>query len=276
MLLEAPGGDQVPPLRAVVEVVEPNAAQGRRFLGRAPERLRHEEGARLPGLGARRQPAPQRGGHLVGRVAPEPGDAEVERPIDEALPEAPERLTIGAAGIVHLGQVAPDDHLAGVGGIHGKGAHESPVARPPEPGRVPSHQGTVLRRVVHDQVDHDTEAHRPDRPDRVGERIDAPFPGARLEGRVEPVVFLDGVEAPREPRVTERVDVDPVEPHGAGTLGVRDPSVHGSHERREQVVDDRPHERSTLATRCQGRARRVLAFLHYEGSLPDWRVPTHI
>ena len=138
---------------------------------------------------------------------------------------------------------------------------------------MPSHQGTVLRRVVHDQVDHDTEAHRPDRPDRVGERIDAPFPGARLEGRVEPVVFLDGVEAPREPRVTERVDVDPVEPHGAGTLGVRDPSVHGSHERREQVVDHRHHEQNTLAIRRQGRARRVIAFLHYEGSLPDSRVP---
>ena len=146
--------------------------------------------------------------------------------------------------VVELGEVAPDRELARIDRIDRARRAQLAVGIAPEPLRMLLDQQRILGGVVDHQVHHHGEL----APRRgLGEAAQQPLGVAAVgEQRVQAIEVLDRVQAAREARVVERVDVEPVEAHGRDPVEMTLPGGHRPGEQRKEVVDPGSGHRQTL------------------------------
>ena len=245
VLLEQPRRAEVPPLRAVEHVVEARRLERQHLLGRAAQRLGEEAALRVEGLGLLEDRPPDLDRHLIGGIAAKALEAELQVMAHQLHPvldqgRARVRIVVG-----DLGEVAPDGELARIDRIDRARRVQLAIAVAPVPLRVLLDQDGVLGRVVEHQVHHRRDA-APGRGlgEALEQRIRRGVVGCQ-QG-VQPVVVLDRIEAAREARVVERVDVDPVEAHRRDPLEMIGPRRHRPGEQREEVVDPRARHGDSL------------------------------
>ncbi len=235
ILLEQPGGPEIPPFGAVEQIVEAGTPKRQDLVRGAAEGLGEEPAVRVGGLGRRDQGLPDLGRHLVGGIAAEALEAELQVVAHELHPAGGQRRPVARVVVVDLGEVAPDRVFARVDRIEGPRRAQLAVRLALEPLRVLLDQKRVLGSVVDHQIHH----HRDAAPGGgFGEgRQQQGGLAAVLQQRVQPVEILDRIQAAREARVVERVEVEPVEAHAGDPVEMAGPGRHRPGEQREEVVD---------------------------------------
>src|SRR4029453_6242540 len=93
--------------------------------------------------------------------------------------------------------------------------------------------------MVDHEIDHHLEAEVPHFLEHRPKLLDIGPVVVGGEGRMESIGVFDRIEAPREARIEDWIQVQPVEPHFAGPPGMRNPSIGRTDESGEEVVDDR-------------------------------------
>ena len=248
VLIEQPARPHVPPLRAVEQVVEAGAAQGQRFLEQRPQVLGHEQNvvALLPAGGDQRPPHRLR--HLIGSVAAEAADAELDvvpQIVGEVLDDADTRRPVT---VVDLGQIGPHRALAGVRRIDRIGRGQAAVGLVDEPLGVLLGQQRILRRVIDHEIHHHRDAAFRGHPDELAQLLVRRVAGAVGEQRIKPVVVLHCIEAAGEAGIVDRVQEDPVEAHLHDAIEVILPGDHGPRKQWEKVID--PHTLRHILLLC--------------------------
>ena len=197
VLLEQPGGAEVPPLGAVEEVVEARVLQAQHLLRRAAEGLGEEAAIRRGLLRLLDQGPPDLRRHLIGGIAAEPAETELQVVLDQVHPVFDHRRARIRVVVVELGEITPDRELARVDRIDRARRAQLAVAIAPEPFRMLLHQDRILGGVVDHQVHH----HRDIALGRgLGEIAQERLRVASVgQQRVEAVKVLDRIEAAREP-----------------------------------------------------------------------------
>ena len=148
ILLEQPGRAEVPPLGAVEQEVEAGRAQRQRLLRRAAERLGEEAARGVERLRLAHDRLPHLDRHLIGGIAAEPLEAELQVVLDQLHPVLDQRRARVWIVVCDLREVAPHGELARIGRIDRARRAQLAIGVAAEPLRVLRDQHRILGRVI--------------------------------------------------------------------------------------------------------------------------------
>ena len=118
-MLQKPGSREIPVLDAVEEIIEATAIQGHDLLCGTTQGLGGKDTIGFSGAGLVDERLPDRGRDLIGGIAPEAIDTEIQLFPDIAGPEVGLFGTQFFSVVIDLTQIAPDRDLGWVIGIDG-------------------------------------------------------------------------------------------------------------------------------------------------------------
>jgi hypothetical protein len=260
ILLEQPRRLEVPPLGAVEEVIEAGAMQLLHLLGLRAERLGKELRLRVLRARGSDQLAPHLAGHLVGGIAAKAVKADAHVVAHQRLPALEQGRPLGPLVVVDLREVAPHGALLRVVGVDRVRRAHRAVRLTQEPLRVLLDQQRVLGGMIDHQIHHDR---KPVCLGRLHERTELRVRIAlAFEQRVQAVIVLHRIEAPREAGVMEWIHEHPVEAHARDPRQVLLPVRHPAREQGKKVVDAWPFTHRSISMVGGARAGPVrLRFL---------------
>ena len=239
VLFQQPGAFEIPPLHAVEEIIETGAVERKdRFLRRA-EVFGAEHHLGIGFLRVADQAAPDFGRHLIGRVATKTAKAQTDV-MPHQLLEIAKDLTPLRGPIIEFGEIAPYRLLRGVGRIGREGRNDIAARITGEPVGIADDELAVLGGMVDDQIHDDAQPVRARRLGKGAQKIVVVARLAAAKPRIEQVIVLHRVEAPRKTRVMERVHIDGIEPHRRDPRQMRRPFPGGAGQCRKEIVYAEP------------------------------------